>query len=446
MPAISRILEILLYSVTLLVPWLAVTYYPFRTRLRFSANLAALFAAVMAVGRIAVDMVTGLGLTENAMGLQLILAAAYALCFFAAVRAPLVEMVVNLALVFVLAFASTTAVKSLETVLTPRLAQVTYSWSYTLILLSVEGIITIVYCLLYDSVRAKIAGLCVNGISGKTKDAPATEEKPQPAPEGKKEAPVPAAKEENTAPAAEAVEAEPVKEASAKAESVQVQPELTAAPPQEPEVPATASLSDEQLLSMQFTSLNSRILESRQVRKDLRRQIDTMTDCLNTKNYDRLRALLMAMRQQFATTSYGSDAALSAPLDYFAQLARSRGIQMNIDVQLPGGIPESIYPTDLIVVIGNLLDNALDACKAQKNPSRRISISIARKDQTLCFVVENTCELPVRQDEHGTYLSSKYDGPGAGLQVVRNITQRYNGELSIAHTNTSFQVSATLNA
>ena len=480
MPSIARILEILLYSVTIFVPWLLVTYYPFRTQLRLSANVVALFAAVMAAGRIALDLASGLGLLNSTTVIQIILTLVYILCFFASVRAPLAEMIVNLVLVLALAFLSTTTVDALEPVLTPQLAHTPYNWAYSVILLALEGIIAIMYCLLYDSVKPAIAALCKKVLAAKPKEVPAAEEKAEKeepaeaaeAPAAEEEAPktepAPAAEEEKEespaeeevqpaplkeepaepapAPVAEAPAVEAPKETAPEPVPAQVPAEPAPAAPQEPETPTAPSVSNEQLLSMQFTSLNSRILESRQVRKDLRRQIDTMADCLNTKNYDRLRALLMAMRQQFSTTSYGSNAALSAPLDYFAQIARSRGIRMDIDVELPNEIPESIYPMDLIVVIGNLLDNALDACKAQKKPDRRISISITQKEQALCFVVENTYELPVRQDENGAYLSSKYDGPGAGLQVVRNITQRYNGELSIAHTNTSFQVSATLNA
>ena len=41
MPSIPRILEILFYSLAIFVPWLFVTFYPFRNNLRFNPNLVA---------------------------------------------------------------------------------------------------------------------------------------------------------------------------------------------------------------------------------------------------------------------------------------------------------------------------------------------------------------------------------------------------------------------
>ncbi|MBP3674502.1 MAG: sensor histidine kinase [Oscillospiraceae bacterium] len=450
MPSIPRILEILLYSVTIFVPWLLVTYYPFRSRLRFSANLAALLAAVMAVGRIAVDIAIGLELAGNALILQLLLALVYVLCFFATVRAPLPEMIANLLVVFALAFASTSAVAGLEQVLTPRLAHITYNWTYTIILLALEGIIAVVYCLFYDSIKALIVKAVNAKVSAATEEKPA--EAAAAAPEESKSAPeVKEAnvKEETAAPApvAEAKEEPAAPAADTKAEPVEEQPESKPAPstPQEPEVNNNDSVSADQLLSLQFTNLNSRILESRHVRGEVRRRIDTMTETLNSKDYDRLRAQMLSLRKQVSTTSYSTNVALSATLDYFTHAAANRGIQMNVSVQLSEEDTKNVYPNDLIVLVGDLLDNALEACKLQQNPDRRITISGKLDGKTLRFAVENTYQQPVLQDKDGTYQSSKYDGPGAGLKVVQSIAKRYAGSVKIDHTNGIFQVNVTLN-
>ena len=74
-----------------------------------------------------------------------------------------------------------------------------------------------------------------------------------------------------------------------------------------------------------------------------------------------------------------------------------------------------------------------------------ITISGKLDGKTLRFAVENTYQQPVLQDKDGTYQSSKYDGPGAGLKVVQSIAKRYAGSVKIDHTNGIFQVNVTLN-
>lgn len=501
MPSIPRILEILFYSLAIFVPWLFVTFYPFRNNLRLNPNLIALLAAVMAAARIAVDMTTGLGIIENTIVIQLILLAVYILFCIASIRGPLVEMGVNLLIVVALAFATTTVVKNLEPVLTPSLQQAAYNWAYTVILLAMNGIIAVVYALVYQPAKAMFAKLYKSLTTPKPKAEPAEEEKsaetteeavqapaseeksetvpaaeaeeekaePAPAPEVKEEkieavpapeakeekveaAPAPEAKEEKieATPAAEVkeekVEAAPASEVKEeKAEPAPIPEVKEEQPAPVPEEPNHDTISTNQLLSMQYTNLNSRILESRQVRGNVRRSIDAMTESLNSKNYDKLRAQMMALRQQCTTTSYSQDVVLSVTLDYFAQVCSNRGIHMNVNLQLPEDISNIVNANDLIVILGNLLDNALDACKLQRHADRHITVSGNLYGKTLRFVVENTYEHPVVQAEDGTYLSTKYDGPGAGLKMVQAIASSYNGDVKIDHTNGLFQVTVTLN-
>ena len=349
----------------------------------------------MAAARIAVDMTTGLGIIENTTAIQLALRAAYVLFFAASVRGPLVEMVVNLLIVLVLAFATTNMVKNLESVLTPSLDQAVYSWAYTVILLALNGIIAVLYGLLYQPAKAALTKLCKSIATTKPKAEPAAEEKseaaaeekaqPAPAAEVQEEKPAPApaaeAREEKPAPAP-AAEVKEEKPAAAPTDEVKEEKHASAPAPEvqkEPEPAAVETkpdaISADQLCSMQYTNLNSRILESRQLRSSVRRSIDAMTESLNSKNYDKLRAQMMALRQQCTTTSYSKDVVLSVTLDYFAQVCSNRGIHMNVNLQLPDDISGTVDGNDLIVLLGNLLDNALDACRLQRNANRHITVS-----------------------------------------------------------------------
>lgn len=428
MDLIGRVLEILLYSVVLFLPWLVVTYYPFRGKLRLSANWIALFAAILAAGRIAFDITSNLSLLANPGLFLALLAVVYILCYALSVKDAPVVMAIHLAVVFVLAYGSTLAAKAVFNAVTSHLELWHCSWAYSLILLAFEVVFAGLYVLFRQPLITMVTNRKAEGAEKPFHLPKLTlPKKKAPAEEPAKEIPQAATPEPAVEPAAESVPAPaPVQE-----------------PQPEPNDPAPGfTPTAQQLLSSQFTSLNTRILESRHLRKDLRRQIDTMLECLNAKNYERLQAILLAMRQQFSTTSYGANAALSAPLDYYAHIAHSQGIPMEVEVKLTGD--PTVDAADLIVVLGNLLDNALDACKAQKDGERRIQVAISQAEQGIGMVVKNTCSLPTRRDSSGAYLSNKYDGPGAGLQVVQTIAQRYNGSVVIDDTRSAFTVRVTL--
>ena len=88
-----------------------------------------------------------------------------------------------------------------------------------------------------------------------------------------------------------------------------------------------------------------------------------------------------------------------------------------------------IAGSDLSVILGNLLENAVDACAAQKSKDRRIVFRGKADRSALYFTIDNTMEGELRRDKEGRLLSVKHEGPGLGLESVRDIVSRYNGIL-----------------
>lgn len=76
-------------------------------------------------------------------------------------------------------------------------------------------------------------------------------------------------------------------------------------------------------------------------------------------------------------------------------------------------------------LLGNLLENALDACAASKTP-RFIRLHI-RQQGSLYLTMDNTSDQPPLSDEK-RLISSKHDGFGIGTESVRMTAERYNGD------------------
>ena len=94
--------------------------------------------------------------------------------------------------------------------------------------------------------------------------------------------------------------------------------------------------------------------------------------------------------------------------------------RLDLPPQLP--LPEP----DFCVVMGNLLENALDALGTNK-PGAFLKIRASLKDwKELILTVDNgPVAEPVVRD--GQLLSSKHEGAGIGTASVKRVAAHYNG-------------------
>lgn len=107
---------------------------------------------------------------------------------------------------------------------------------------------------------------------------------------------------------------------------------------------------------------------------------------LNAGEYEKLREYLQSYKKTLPSDRamiFCSHYAINALLLYFAQQAEDHHIDFSVSAKLPAqiGIPDNI----LSVLLGNLLENALEACLAFQDVPAGISVkarslSVTRKD------------------------------------------------------------------
>lgn len=114
--------------------------------------------------------------------------------------------------------------------------------------------------------------------------------------------------------------------------------------------------------------------------------------------------------------------AANAVLLYFAQQAKDAGIDYIFKADTPqdSGLSE----TDISVLLGNLLENALDACRGETGEDRRIIVRAGTDGGSLCITVDNTYHGTLRHTADGRLTSTKHRGAGLGTQSVRSIAGR----------------------
>ena len=195
----------------------------------------------------------------------------------------------------------------------------------------------------------------------------------------------------------------------------------------------------------QSEELQARIKENRRARHDFRQHRAVIRDLVNRGDLDFLKEYLEKYEQQFPDLSdqlYCGNLALNAVLSYYADQAKLLSIPMTFKIELPEKllIPE----TDFCVLIGNLLENALDACKAQGSASFIRVLIQQNQMSSITVAVDNSSSCrPVWDGKK--LLSTKHPGNGIGTESVHYIAKRYNGDARFEWKNGVFYASVMLN-
>ncbi len=108
------------------------------------------------------------------------------------------------------------------------------------------------------------------------------------------------------------------------------------------------------------------------------------------------------------------------------EIAKRYEIDMDVNINIPAKL--SIDYGALAVVLGNLLDNAIEAAKDCVD-EKKISISMGIKKKQLVIVVRNTFAERPKKDLTGDFITSKGDVKehGFGIRSVKRIAEKYEG-------------------
>lgn len=144
-------------------------------------------------------------------------------------------------------------------------------------------------------------------------------------------------------------------------------------------------------------------------------------------------------RPQFETGNGIADAILTDK--------QSKAEQHNTKLIFNGVVPvNSPEPTDLCVILGNTLDNAIEACeKLPENEEKSIHISSTCSSGFWFLTVRNPIGTPVIID-HGNVVTTKDNKTlhGFGLYSLKTVVQKYDGKVELSADNHSFTVQLEL--
>lgn len=117
---------------------------------------------------------------------------------------------------------------------------------------------------------------------------------------------------------------------------------------------------------------------------------------------------------------------------------------MECQILVPEQLP--FDSADLCIILGNLIDNAIDALQPLPGEQRYIRISVSQTKGTLLITVQNPYIGTIKKNTFGEIITGKPDAAshGIGLTSVRLSADKYGGQLQIDDDNNLFKVSVLL--
>ncbi|WP_425449766.1 sensor histidine kinase [Dethiothermospora halolimnae] len=186
----------------------------------------------------------------------------------------------------------------------------------------------------------------------------------------------------------------------------------------------------------------------RSQRHDFNHHLSCIYGLLELNKLDEARNYVNNLVEQvneFKTIVKTNNPIISALLNFKLKLAQNNGIKVNTQIDLPPNI--HIEDIDLSIIIGNTIDNAIEACKkVTEEPYINIEIYPIRQNIIIKVINPKHSDYRIEENMKQDKFTTKEDkeNHGYGLSNIRYIVEKYNGILRIETKNKQFKVNIAL--
>lgn len=200
-----------------------------------------------------------------------------------------------------------------------------------------------------------------------------------------------------------------------------------------------------------YRKISANIAEARRARHDLRHHLNIISTLHQNKKDAELTEYLQRYKvftEKLDQTFLSGYPALDDLLGFYIQHAREEDILVDANIQ-PIHKNLGFDIIDLTVLIGNIMENAMDACRlVSQKPYIRIWLRLS--ESALLMKIENSCLTDGNTNQDYTdgreFLSTKHTSMhGQGLKSIRYVTEKYGGSAEFRKNDGVFSVRIVLN-
>lgn len=135
---------------------------------------------------------------------------------------------------------------------------------------------------------------------------------------------------------------------------------------------------------------------------------------------------------------------IDALINYRCTIAEEKGIRCSVFHQIPSTI--SFKNSDLCVVLGNALDNAIEATEKLEMDKRYINLRMLYNKGCFLIEIQNSFDGNIKTNGNGDFITTKQDkiNHGIGMLSIKKIVNAYGGEMDVNVTQDKFDMTIML--
>ncbi len=176
----------------------------------------------------------------------------------------------------------------------------------------------------------------------------------------------------------------------------------------------------------------------RALRHDMKNHILHLQAQMQGKNFKEALEYLDIMKEDMkspAEYAASGNEEIDSLLNYKIRKAKQMLHTVECKISIPSDTPSQSF--DLNVILGNLLDNAIEA--AIESERKWMNITMRADRGILLIAIANSCgKAPEREGERFCSTKNMAGEHGIGLQNVKRMVERQNGEITFEYANDIF--------
>ena len=187
-----------------------------------------------------------------------------------------------------------------------------------------------------------------------------------------------------------------------------------------------------QLQEQNMEALGKAYSEQRKISHDFNSQLETIGCLLKNGDHENVLKFVTELQAKQTTRSLLVNThhpIVDALLNQKAYIAKDKNIQIHFEVNDLSNL--QLNSVDITTMLGNLLDNAIEACVLY-GANSQVQVKVLLGD-SLFFAIRNTCKPVKIVGEYIPTTKPNAQLHGFGLENVKTLLYKYNGEYAMEY-------------
>ncbi len=194
---------------------------------------------------------------------------------------------------------------------------------------------------------------------------------------------------------------------------------------------------------MQSRERDEAFKEMQQYRHDFKNHLIGLKNYVDQENKEKIREYVDILLQDIKGGYYehkSGNLVVDAVTGYKFKKMKIHDIAFTTQFSIPEEL--SFEETDLCVILGNTLDNAVEASEKISKEVRKIELKMEYRPGSLFIVVKNRYSGRLSTDRRGKLLTTKEEktSHGIGIRSIEQIARKYQGIVTVEPENDWFEI------